>query len=332
MFTNYLKSKFKQFQPQFKPPITGYKSWFSLSTEERTSANNKIIDEKIIRWNNLINRSQRVDSGNKGNFHILFPHIPKTGGTTLDYIIAKNYKVDFVYRANANSIERNLASIYKMHNNFKVHRTLMGHFQPSDYLYQLLDRKKLVQLVLLRNPVSRVISYYDYSRSSPNHPKYRLAKRMSLADFVNSPQIDDVCNGQTYRILGWLKDNYWQNHPYSNEAVLELAKTQLMTRYSMFGVTEQYDLFLLMAQRLLGWQDIYYQRKNKSNVKTDKGAIDDDTKTLILDKNSLDMALYQFINKKLAVRSKQLGISDKQISYFQTKNNSYSDLLATQYL
>jgi hypothetical protein len=327
MITHYLKSKLKKLQTQFTPPISGLNKWYGMSVEERIAANNIVLNEKIIQWNGLVNRSKRVKQGDVGSFHVLFPHIPKTGGTTLDYVIAKNYKIEFVYRANANSIEKNLAGLYKKHNVFRVHRVIIGHFEPSDYLYQLLDRKRLVQFVLLRNPLSRVVSYYDYTRSAPNHPKHSLAKKMSLAEFVSSQRIDDVRNGQTYRILGWLKDNYWRHHTYSDDEVLTLAKKQLMQRFSLIGLTEQYEYFLLMAHQLLGWQDIGYQRKNKSNQKTDKSTIDDTTLQLIRDNNSLDFALYEFAEKKLADRYQQLGIDAELVDTFFADNKVYSDLI-----
>lgn len=328
MIAHFLKAKLKQFQTQFKAPISGLNKWYQLKVEERTAANNKIIGKKIILWNGLVNRAKRVKTDNLGGFHVLFPHIPKTGGTTLDYVIAKNYKIDFVYRANAASIENNLASLYKKHNAYRVHRVIMGHIELSDYIYQLLDRKRLVQLVLLRDPLSRVVSYYDYTRTSPNHPKYDLAKNMSLMEFVSHSQIDDVRNGQTYRILGWLKDNYWRQHNYSDNEVLNLAKKQLVQRYSMFGITEQYDQFLLMARQMLGWKDIYYQRKNKSGQKTNKTSIDEATVQLIKEFNSIDYALYDFAKNKLKTRYQQLGIDKNNIDAFKADNKVYSNLLS----
>ncbi|WP_395377346.1 sulfotransferase family 2 domain-containing protein [Marinicella sp. W31] len=331
MIINYLKSKVKQLQPQFTPPLAGLKQWHALSIEEQTAANNAVLDEKVIRWNGLMARAERVEKGNKGSFHVLFPHIPKTGGTTLDYVITKNYKIDFVYRANAGSIEQNLAGLYKMHNVFKVHRVMMGHIELSDYIYQLLERPRLVQFVLLRDPVSRVVSYYDYVRTGPNHPKHAIAKDMSLREFVSSPQIDDVRNGQTYRILGWLKDNYWQQHNHTEAEVLKRVKEQLVKRYSLFGLTEQYDQFLLMAHTLLGWQDIYYERKNKSRQKTDKSSIDEATLQLIRKNNSIDCALYDFAKECLNKRYEQLGLNDERIQLFRSRNQDYVNILNQNY-
>jgi len=198
----------------------------------------------------------------------------------------------------------------------------------GDYMFLLLERKRLLQFVLLLCPVSRVVSYYYYLRTGPNHPKHSIAKDMSLQEFVSSPHIDDVRNGQTYRILGWLKNNYWQQHGHSDADILTRVKQQLVRRYSMFGLTEQYDQFLLMAQKLLGWQDIYYQRKNKSRQKTDKKTIDASTLDVIRNNNSIDCALYDFAKEKLKDRYKQLGIDNEKVDVFRANNKTYSDLLS----
>lgn len=327
MIINYLKSKVKQLQPQFSPPINQLNRWHVLPVEQQAEENNRVIDEKLVRWGGLVSRAKRIAKPNKGSFHVLFPHIPKTGGTTLDYIIAKNYKIDFVYRANAGSIERNLASLYKLHNQFRLHRVLMGHIELTDPIYQLLERKKLVQLVLLRDPISRVVSYYDYVRTGPNHPKHDIAKKMTLSEFVTSSRIDDIKNGQSYRILGWLKDNYWKKHNYTDNQVLSLVKQQLTKRYSLFGITEEYDQFLLMCRQLLGWQDIYYQRKNKSRQKTDKNDIDQTTIDIIRGNNSVDCAVYDYAKTVLKKRYEQLDIDESSLSAFRNNNRKYVDLL-----
>jgi len=314
-------------ESQFKIDQNQLEHWYKLPISERNTKNNKVIDELLLGWNRMKIRAAKKPLPGLAGFHVIFFHIPKTGGTTLDYLTAKNYRIDYVYQVNAPAFDQHVSGVFK---NKAMARVLMGHYELNDYYHQLFDRKKLVQFTMIREPISRVVSYYDYLRTSPNHPKYSIAKDLSLKEFVLHKDIDEMPNGQTFRILGMLRDNLWKNTKKTDLELIDEVKYQLEHRFSLFGLTEFYDDFLVMAQRTLGWNDIFYERMNSSKEKTDKSSIPNEVIEIIKEQNSIDIELYNFAKELFKKRFDELGLSTKHVEEYKNLNKKYNELKTQQ--
>ena len=85
-----------------------------------------------------------------------------------------------------------------------------------------------------------------------------------------------------------------------------------------------------MAQRALGWKDIFYQRMNSSKVKTDKSTITPEVMDLIKTQNAVDIALYDYAKTLFMQRFEEMGLTEQMVENYQAHNKQYSDLLNQQ--
>lgn len=229
------------------------------------------------------------------NETLIFLHIPKTAGTTLQWIIERQYDPSEIYTLRGQHdvpaleqlpLEQKLRlRAIKGHMGFGIHRTLP---QPSTYL------------TLLRDPVDRVISSYYYIRRTPKHPHYDAiaSENLSLEEFIR-------------------------------RGISKIATDNGQTRLSLVGVVERFDETLLLAQQRFGWRTPFYLRKNIGTNRLSKADVPRETLRLIEEYNSLDLELYQFARNLFeeAVRA-QGHVFSWRIRLFRLANRVYAYPLA----
>ncbi len=222
------------------------------------------------------------------NRKIIFLHIPKTAGTTLNRIIDWEYNPLRIYSINGRYFRdsyRKLITyppsrlggmtLFRGHMPFGLHRLLGA---PSTYI------------VVLRDPVERAISQYFFAVNRKIHKDHSQISRQTLDEFVRSSPYN---NAQTKLLAG-------QNRDYDfiggdcTEATLAAAKENLSQYFTLLGLTERFEETLALAKVLLGWKIARWANFRVTPRRPRKEAISAETRALIAQCNNFDMALYQF--------------------------------------
>ena len=200
--------------------------------------------------NDFRNRLQKEQS-------LIFVHIPKTAGTTLSTIIARQYRPTdiFVFKSSV-PLPQAIDDFGKMPESKKTKfKVIQGHFYYG--LHDLLPQK-CSYITMLREPVDRLISYYYFIRNWRDHHLHQKAMSMSLVDFTCYSNISKwFDNGQTRFISG-------QNPDYRqvSSEMLKRAKRNI-ENYFLVGLQEYFDESLFLFKDKLQWKKhCYYQPKN----------------------------------------------------------------------
>lgn len=252
---------------------------------------------------------------------LVFSHVPKTGGTTLEAILAKNYRLSDVLHLNAPEFKR-YPEILQLKKN--PPRFICGHHPLHSPLYRHLPPAPLFHLTVVREPVSRVLSYYNYLRHKTDHPLHPQACDLDLVDFVESGASPELNNGQARRFSGYL-----HQCPPDDQTLFETARDVLQDCFSLVGTTACFDETLLLLHHFLGFSDIFYQRRNQSPQSIKPEELNNHQRSVIGRYNQADAHLYRYAETRLNKLISEY-ISDTLIQKFceaNLQNHQWSGLI-----
>ncbi|MEM7591329.1 MAG: sulfotransferase family 2 domain-containing protein [Cyanobacteria bacterium P01_A01_bin.83] len=278
----------------------------------------------------------KLTESKKTEKSIIFLHIPKVGGTTVNKIIDRQYKQNTIYRIRTDSRKR----IQDCVDEFKVIpssekeriKVVMGHmgFGLHDFLPQ-----PSVYITLLRDPIERTISYYYYVLRKSNHYLHQKVtyEKMSLEDCINTGISTELDNSQT-RILSASNGDSDSTVPFGqcNEEMLEKAKKNLQEHFIGVGLVESFDKSLLLFKKLLNWNNTFYLKRNVTKSRPLQSDFSQETLNLIKKQNEFDIELYKYASELFNQQVAQQGSSfEKELQKFDQLNSLYGNTYGRLY-
>jgi len=231
---------------------------------------------------------------------LIFVHIPKAAGTTIAFVLARQYvRGSFLNLYQERSAKIQAYRDWTSEERESVH-LLRGHMGYG--IHAAIEETNFRYFTILREPIDRIVSHYFFHKN-----RARLANEISrkivneeidLLTYVNQVQIKDLDNHQTRLLVG---DKVGMEPEFGAcpRKFLNIAKRRLQEDFDVVGTTERFDETLLVLQRVFGWSIPVYINKNVTKNRPRGKKISPAVKNAIAKNNKLDIALHQYANERL---------------------------------
>jgi len=219
---------------------------------------------------------------------VIFLHMPKGAGTTLNRLIEWEYPLFDIYSIDPVFFRWSWAHLQRLsEKRLKRTRVFKGHMLFG--LHEILPQPA-TYITVLREPVDRVVSAFYFMRNYKLHPLYWKFRweNWSLEDFVRRSPRDNV---QCKIVAGAEYEE-----PCTAE-ICERAKENLVRYFSVVGLSERFEESLALMKLRFGWKLRRYSSFNVTRTRPKKEDLPRSALDLIMEKNSFDVSLYELAAK-----------------------------------
>jgi len=239
-------------------------------------------------------------------------HIPKTAGMSLQALVRRRYKkpesLHLVYEQE--QVENGFEDEPEL-------KLVMGHYR---FGYHQFTNRPYAYYTFLRNPLEQLVSHYHYTKDHPEKFRYLDKGIDNLMDFARCPY---GYNLQT-RFISGIDD--LSSNP---KKALYQAKVNLVKHFEVIGLTEEFDLSLLMLAKKLKWKIAYYTNENKGKARKKHPPLTDEESHQLKEILKYDIELYDFARKLFKSQlDKNPGLTTR-LPFYRIANRAFQALNPT---
>lgn len=225
----------------------------------------------------------------------IFSQVPKTTGNSLESYLIQAFELKDFLPINASHLNKLPQVLYLKD---KYPKFISGHHHIHGMLYQLLADTNIVHLSMMRDPVARVVSYYNYLATREYHNLNHNVQKLSFDKFLEKEDLVEIKNGQAKRFAGLLHSK----KNITDKQLYQLAKHVVDNCYSLVGVTEFFKPFHKYIAKQCGVTFNELPPINRSNTKVQLTNLSPEQLTKIKQMNEVDIQLYSYVKTEFLKR------------------------------
>ena len=220
-----------------------------------------------------------TDSPNLAERPLVFIHIPKTAGTTINFGLRQAFPDESVFHLQRRNDEE-LATL-AADQALKAYAGHVAYGQAARAFASTGRRPHYV--TVLREPVERILSAYSYAKGTPKERWHKLANDHDINAFVAlmKKQQPQFLTGKQCRYL--CPDGSVDAHS---------AFHSLQANFRLVGLQRQLDLFFTGLEALAGRELPRPKKRNQSLQRVERDSLDNKTLKILEKATQTDRQLY----------------------------------------
>ena len=239
---------------------------------------------------------------------VIFLHIPKAAGSTLNRVIAQSYPPEAIHKIGGKTRSVELAEVAEVTRMPTAVRLLSGH---SPFGVHTALSRPFTYIAMLRDPVERMLSHYYFAKRLATHPMHAAiaSGEMTLTGFARK-----LSNTQTRYIAG-------SDLSEDEATLLERAKANLSEHFSVVGLSERFDESVVLFERVLGWRVRAFGNSNVTQGRPKADGHSSEELEAIRESNQLDLALYAHARERFEAQIAEQGAGfQAAVRWLQLRN------------
>lgn len=248
---------------------------------------------------------------------LLHAHLFKNAGSSLDWALARSFGGAFLDHRDDHAMRGNPAYLNAFVDEHPGLAALSSHWLPLPA--GSTEKREVHAIVLLRDPILRLRSVYDFERRQDvDHAGTRKAREAGLADYVAwrlEPETGPVIRNYQTRVLSG-------TFPGDDDDQQLSAALDTVESLAFAGLVERYDESMVLLEALLG---PHFPNLDLAYIAQNTTAPHDETKTPAVRRAEIEEELGSLARRACEANGRDQRLYERIAARFEAHWSSLSD-------